>query len=322
MEAPIVIEILDRFGKVKERHKVQKFPVRVGRSYRNDIILDDQYVSPEHIEILLDGDGHILVNDLKSENGVYTLHPIKRHDVIQVEENLRLRLGHTDIRLRSENYPAKETFIDHGKPSQVHFMMTNILLLPVVFMLLAGILAMDQYVQTVKEISFNQILSAILPVLIIVAVWCFIWSVVSKIVTHSFYFSYHIIFVCVLLSGFYFIETGFEYIEFIFPYANLEKNLTIISDLAFTILLLYGHLRQSAQFGRRKTRKISIIAASLIVGVAYLFAFVNMPEFKSEPVYSVFIKPPMFAVKQPKSIEAFFVGTQKLAEFDIKPDEN
>lgn len=318
MEAPIIIEILDRFGKVKERSKLSKFPVRIGRAYSNDIILDDQYVSPEHIEILLDGDGHILVNDLKSENGVYTLHPIKRHDVVEAEENLRIRIGHTDIRLRSETYPAKETFIDRGKPSQLHFMMTNVLLLPVIFLILASILALDQYVQTVKEISTNRILSAILPILIVVSVWSFIWSVISKIVTHSFYFSYHVILACGLLSGFYFIETAFEYIEFNFPYAYLDKSLTIMSDLAFASLLLYGHLRQSTQFTKRKTRYVSIAAAFVIVGVAYLFVFVSAPEFRDEPTFSKFIKPPKYAVRKPVSIDTFFEGTEKLTEFNIK----
>ena len=318
MEAPIVIDILDRFGKVKERHKLRNFPVRIGRSYRNDVILDDQYVSPEHIEIILDGDGHVLVNDLKSENGVYTLHPIKRHDVILVEENQRIRIGQTDVRIRSEGYPAKETVIDHSKPSQLHFLMTNILLLPFVFLILAGILAADQYVQTIDEVSTNLIMSAILPVLIIVAVWCSIWSAISKIVTHSFFFSYHTILVCTLLSGFYFIETSFEYIEFIFPSLSIDHYLTILSDLAFTGLLLYGHLRQSTHFNKRKTRNISMIAASLIVGVAYLFVSVSEPDFNEAPVFSSFIKPPMFAVTKPVSIDAFFEDTRKLTDFDIE----
>ena len=91
MEAPIIIEILDRFGKVKERHKVSEFPLKIGRSYKNDIIVDDNYVSPEHIEMMLDGDGHILVNDLHSDNGMFTLHPLVRHDILTLKENQRIR---------------------------------------------------------------------------------------------------------------------------------------------------------------------------------------------------------------------------------------
>lgn len=320
MEAPIVIEVLDRFGKVKDRHKVEKFPVRIGRSYRNDIIIDDQFVSPQHIEIILDGGGHLLVTDLKSENGVFTLHPITRHDILSVEENQRIRIGHTDLRIRSESYPVRETVIDHGKPSQVHFLMTNVLTLPVVFVILAATMAGEQYMQTVTDVNANQIISAILPVLIIVTIWTFVWSVISKVITHSFYFAYHAIVVCGLLSGFYFIETGFEYIEFLFPYPWVDEYLTVISDLAFAILLLYGHLRQSTHFSKRKTRYVSTITASLVVGVAYLVAYVNEPQFESSPVFSGFIKPPAFALSKARSVNHFFEQTHELANFDLESD--
>ena len=321
METPIVIDILDRFGKVRERHKLNKFPVRIGRSYRNDVIIDDQYISPQNLEILLDGGGHVLINDLKSENGVYTLHPLKRHDVLQAEDNIRIRIGHTEMRIRSENYPVNETFIDHAKPSQWHLMMTNILLLPVVFLIFAAILAGDQYVQATRDITTNQIIGAILPVLIVVGAWCFIWSIVSKIVAHAFYFSYHAILACGLFSVFYFIETSFEYIEFNLPNSGLDYLLTIGTDLAFAGLLFYGHLRQSTHFGRRKTRKIAAIATAVIVGLAHVFVYVSQPQFNEDPVYSVFIKPPAFAVTSAHSINDFFEGTEQLAKFDIERDE-
>jgi len=321
VEAPVVIEILDRFGKVRERHKLSRFPVRIGRSYRNDIIIDDHYISPEHVEILLDGDGHVLINDLKSENGVYTLHPLTRHDVLVAEDNQRIRIGHTEIRIRAEAFPVAETFIDHAKPSQWHLMMTNVLLLPVVFVIFALILAGDQYVQATRDITSNQVIGAILPVLIVVAVWCFIWSIVSKIVTHTFYFSYHTILACGLLSVFFFIETSFEYIEFNFPNSGLDYFLTIGTDLAFAGLLLYGHLRQSTHFTRRKTRHIAIVATLTIVGLAHLFLYVSKPEFNADPVYSGFIKPPAFAVTRTQTIDEFFKGTDRLAQFKIDRDD-
>lgn len=321
MEAPIVIETLDRFGKVKERHKLHKFPVRIGRSYRNDIIIDDHYISPEHVEILLDGDGHVLINDLKSENGVYTLHPLKRHDVLIAEDNMRIRIGHTEMRIRSEKFPIDATIIDHVKPSQWHLMMTNVLLLPVIFFIFAAILAGDQYVQATSDITTNQIIGAILPILIVIGAWCFVWSIISKIVTHAFFFSYHSILVCGLLSLFYFIETSFEYIEFNLPNSGLHYPLTIVTDLAFAGLLLYGHLRQSTHFSRRKTKHIAMIATAVIVGLAHVFIYVSKPEFDSDPVYSIFIKPPAFAVTSTRSIDEFFDGTEKLAKFDIDHDK-
>ena len=314
MEAPIIIEILDRFGKVKERHKVSNFPLKIGRSYKNDIILDDNYVSPEHIEIILDGDGHILVNDLHSDNGMFTLHPLVRHDILTMKENQRIRIGHTDIRVRSEDFKVKETFFDHGKPSEWHLLMTNVLFLPLIWALTTGILLADQYFATTSEAHFNEILGAVLPVLIVIVVWTFIWSIVSKVVTHKFYFAYHGMFVGLLVSGFYFIELAFEYLEFIFPIDGLSDLLIIFSDLAFAYLLFYGHLRQSTHFTKRKTRITSAVTTAVIVGVAYLISYVNEPQYQSQPVYSDIMKPPVFVMKRSVSLDEFFTNTAEFVE--------
>lgn len=314
MEAPLIIEILDRFGKVKDRHKVTKFPLRIGRSYKNDIIIDDNYVSPEHVELMLDGDGHILATDLHSDNGMFTLHPLVRHDILTLEEDQRIRIGHTDVRVRSEDFDVKETFFDHGRPSELHLLMTSVLFLPLIWALTAGILLANQYFAVTHEVHFNQVLGAVLPTFIVIIVWTFIWSIVSKIITHKFYFAYHGIFVGLLLSGFYFIELAFEYLEFIFPISGLADLLIIFSDIAFTYILLYGHLRQSTHFNKRKTRLSSAIATSMIVGVAYLIVYVNEPQYQSQPVYSSIMKPPMFVMKKPVTIDQFFSNTSQLAE--------
>jgi len=317
MEAPIIVEVLDRFGKVKERHKIKQFPIKIGRSYKNDIIIDDNYISAEHIELMVDGDGHIMATDLHSDNGLFTIHPVIRHDILTVQDNQRIRIGHTDIRFRSENFSVKETFFDHGRPSQWHLIMTNGLILPLIWLLTAGILMANQYFMTTQEVHSSVLLASVLPVLIVIVVWSFIWSVVSKIITHKFYFAYHGIHVGLLLSGFYFIELSFEYLEFIFPVNGLQAVLTVFSDLAFTALLFYGHLRQSTHFRKRKTKITSSVVASLIVGVAYLVSFVNQPQYSGRPDYSGIIKPPAFVMKKPSSSENFFASTKELANFDL-----
>jgi len=325
MEAPIIIEILDRFGKVKNRQKVNQFPLKIGRSYKNDIILDDNYVSPEHVELMLDGDGHILATDLHSDNGMFTLHPLIRHDILTLKDDQRIRIGHTDIRIRQENFEVKETFFDHGRPSEWHLLMTNALFLPLIWALTAGILLGNQYFATTHEVHFNLLLGAVLPVFIVITIWTFIWSIVSKIITHKFYFAYHGIFVGLLLSGFYFIELAFEYLEFIFPIGGLADLLVIFSDLAFTFLLFYGHLRQSTHFTKRKTRISSAITTGLIVGVAYLISYVNEPHYQSQPVYSSIMKPPAFVMKKAVSIDEFFTHTSQLTEsikYDDEKDED
>lgn len=320
METPVILEILDRFGKVRERHKLDHFPVRIGRAYHNDIIVDDPYVSPAHIELLMDGNGHILVTDLKSENGLFSTHPLVRHDVLTLEENQRIRIGHTDIRLRSSGFPIRDTFIDRGRPSQLHLLFTNLVMLPVFWLLTAGIFLFYYYEQGYRTVTFTHLTSQILPLFIFIFVWSCGWSIVSKVVTHKFYFSYHAILTSIIMASFYLIEPLFEYVEFLYPVTGLADSLNLITDLGLPMILLYGNLRQSTPLGKRSARITAILASVLVIGVLHLISFVNQPDFSSRPDFSQVLKAPMFNPRRGVSIDQFFADTKPLSEFELKKD--
>jgi len=320
VEAPVILEILDRFGKVRERHQLTQFPVRIGRGYDNDIILDDPYVSPSHIELLLDGSGHILVSDLKSDNGLFSLHPLVRHDVLSVEENQRIRIGHTDIRLRSRSFPVRETFIDRVRPSQLHLIFTNMVMLPVFWLLTAGLFTFYYYQQSYRAVTFNNLTSQVLPLFIFIIIWSCGWSIVSKVVTHKFYFAYHAILTSVVMAGFYLLEPLFSYIEFLYPVYGLADNLSLISDLGLPMILLYGNLRQSTPLSKRRAGITAILTSVLVIGVLHLIAYVHEPTFKGQPQFSQVLKAPLFNPRKGQSIDQFFADTHPLSDFVIKSD--
>ena len=65
----LIIELLASHGKsVERRYIFEKGHAAIGRSYKNDVILDDPFLSPEHLFISASG-GSVQVTDLKSENG-------------------------------------------------------------------------------------------------------------------------------------------------------------------------------------------------------------------------------------------------------------
>jgi len=52
-------------------HKIDKFPVKIGRSIQNTVVLSDDSVSAEHAMIEKDGDGSFVLRDLDSTNGIF-----------------------------------------------------------------------------------------------------------------------------------------------------------------------------------------------------------------------------------------------------------
>jgi len=106
MEELIYLEVLDRAGRVRERHRLTQFPVIIGRDYSCDILLDDEYVSPRHLRIEQDAGGLLVAADLESSNGSFvgasTL-PVER---VNLGAETLLRVGRSHLRLRKPAFPV------------------------------------------------------------------------------------------------------------------------------------------------------------------------------------------------------------------------
>ena len=56
------VELLSNNGDVQQRHKFTDLPVRLGRSYNNDIILDDHHTAGEHAVIEINEHGNLVIH--------------------------------------------------------------------------------------------------------------------------------------------------------------------------------------------------------------------------------------------------------------------
>lgn len=320
MESPIVLEILDRFGKIRERHRITQFPCRIGRGYHNEIIIDDPYISPTHVELIADGNNNIILNDCSSENGTFSTHPVQRVDSTLVQENQRIRIGHTDLRLRSQHFPVRETVRVRGKPRSATVRLTAYLLIPLMWCLVGSVLLWNTYLETMVEVTFNQVLYKALPFLLFLPVWAFGWSIVSKIVTHRFYYLHHTVWVCVVLLILMAVENSLQYIEFGTAIDGLTDRVTLFTDVLFIALLFYGHMHYSTTYTRQRSAIIAMIIGVSLTLTLDLVGYLAQPPFVGQPQYSGILKPPAFAWREGKSIDAFFAHSASLSHFDEDTD--
>lgn len=90
------------------RHAIDKTPWRIGRGNNNDFTINDNSVSRLHAEIRSNEEGHLLLNDMESLNGVFVND--NRVDSIQLREGDVVDVG--DVRMQftfhSEDYAAEE----------------------------------------------------------------------------------------------------------------------------------------------------------------------------------------------------------------------
>lgn len=115
MKGPWFIETLARNGDVLHRHRVDSLPIRIGRGYDNDYILDDAYAAPRHALVDADQNGTLLLTDLDTRNGIN--HAGKRNACLTLTGNTVVRLGHTTLRIRAADFPVPPELVDrtmHG----------------------------------------------------------------------------------------------------------------------------------------------------------------------------------------------------------------
>jgi len=102
MKTPFFVEILSRSKEVRHRHRLDAVPIRIGRGYDNDIILDDPHIAEHHAVIEQDADGGLTIRDQGSRNGVVCSG--LRKTKIALDGNTVFKLGHTHLRVRSSDF--------------------------------------------------------------------------------------------------------------------------------------------------------------------------------------------------------------------------
>ncbi len=113
MSAPYFIETLARNGDVLHRHQVNSLPIRLGRGYDNDFILDDAFAAPRHAVIDADDEGRLVLRDLGSKNGV--VHRGKRRNILPMDGDTVIRIGHTTLRVRPADFAVAPELLDRTR---------------------------------------------------------------------------------------------------------------------------------------------------------------------------------------------------------------
>jgi hypothetical protein len=112
---PYFIETLARNGDVLHRHQLNSLPIRIGRGYDNDFIVDDSYAAPRHARIEAGAAGQLVLRDLGTRNGV--VHQGKRQASLTLGGDTVVRIGHTMLRVRAADFPVPPELRDrtmHG----------------------------------------------------------------------------------------------------------------------------------------------------------------------------------------------------------------
>lgn len=315
MEPVAFLEILDRHGRVASRHRVDDLPLRIGRGYTNEVILDDPYVSPIHARVE-DRGGLPVLMDAGSDNGI-VLPGRGRVATLPLETGVRFRLGRTDLRFCTAEQRVEPALREEGgRFNPLALTRTSGRRWLVAAVAFAAI-ALQQGLSTYQRQTWVEPAGAAFTVAVFVAVWAGGWAVANRIVAQLFRFWTHFLWAAVLLVAFLLADVLFQYADFAIGLDAAARSLDFVTSVALGTLLLAGHLRVIGQIGRRRRL---VTAVAIAVAVTFLVTAVNQAdedEFTTSLPSAGPLKPLSDKLLVRQTVDHFVEGTADLkAELD------
>lgn len=310
MNGPWFIETLARSGEVLHRHQAATLPIRIGRGYDNDYIVDDAYAAARHALVELDPDGQLVLRDLGTRNGVVCKG--RRVDCVALDGDTVVRLGHTSLRVRAASHPVAPELADRtmhawegALPGFAGGLLTGAMALFVMWM---------ADTQSFELVRYLQALAWGLGAALL---WSGVWAFANRLFGHHARLGRHLfIFGCGVAA-----ITLYRLASSALGYAfSLEPLTRYGSHVAIALLagMVYFHL---STVRPQRTRRLAVICAALALlgsGLAFIGNEQRSGRLGDELYMSV-LMPPAMRVSRDHSVDEFMgqVGAMK-ARLDLE----
>jgi len=313
MERVVVIEVTDQQGRLVERFRASRFPVRIGRAYDNDLIVADPYVCPHHCEVALGEEGEMLVNDLSSVNGTFAQGVHSRSGQHALKAGSQLRIGRTLLHIRFPQPEVEATRIDTTPHSRRDWPPRSLSVNLTVLLLGALMMTLWDYLDSYTEFDYGRyFFGQQIPAVIAVAGWAAVWSIVSRITAQRFAFLRHATILVSFILGITLSDYLLEFLKFGFAASWPFEMISIVILMVGLALLLYWHLRLCSDQRRSRLMIVATVIAVVFVGLVQINDYLDQQEFRSAPRFSTTLKPPAFQLVRSKPVDDFLSDVQPL----------
>jgi hypothetical protein len=303
MNGPFYVEVLARNGEVKLRQRLDALPIRIGRGYDNDFILDDRHTSPHHAVVQAGTDGGLEIHDLGSRNGVILKG--RRQALTVVDGNSVFRLGHTNLRVRSADFHVSDEVTDTTRhnwegwpPAMVGFAL-------LVLMTLASVWSTDT--EKADAIRYFTALAAILSLALL---WSGGWALANRLFEGQLRFGRHVfIAACGLV-----VSEIMSLLIGVTAYAfSLETLTRYDNHLAIAIVagMVFFHLLTVNPNHPRRFALVAVVVSILGSGVMTLVHYQSSGRFADE-LYMGELLPPSLRLSSDKPVSQFLSEAGKL----------
>ena len=312
--AKLIIEVLNRLGHCIERHHFEHLPLRIGRSYHNDLIIADPHVSPDHAIVHEDEHGW-RIEDCDSLNGVH----IKHHSATDTQDHVSsgddVIIGHSRLRFYSPEHPVAETHVLPGNQPLVKLVGSPLAAI-VILLVTITTLVINQQLVTNRDVGMEKLIASVLPSIIGALFWAGIWAFAGRVIRHRAnyltQFSASILFVLALVL----INNLSEYITFITSSGIIAQAIGYLLIGIALFALLYMNIENATAI----SRKARLVASHGITWSLLLFAlfmdYAGQPDFNYTPSFPSTLKPPFAQLSRSQTVENYLKDSEAIFHID------
>lgn len=316
--AKIIIEIARGLKHHRDYKIFESSEVHVGRGFDNDIILQDPYVSAQHVVICLDGD-KIKIKDLKSKNGIYMPKIKQKVDDLIISSGDELIIGQTHIRVFLDSHEVQPAKILRHKNEFLRLIKKPVFVWGSLFILM-GLMLFEAHFNTVENEKLLKLLPSPISAFIIVLLWASFWAFMGRLIKHKIRFSVHVSICCLWFFINFVLNNINEYLGF---YANsqfLETVLVYIIQGGTGAVVLYTSLSFSTNMLKKAKLIFSITFSSILILLIVGLIMSISESLNIGGPYSTSLKPPILMKPKAYSIDHFINKSDRI--FVFKDKEN
>jgi hypothetical protein len=312
---PLIVEVLDeRGGRARERHRLTASPVTIGRGYACDVIVDDPYVSVEHLRVESSDEGW-RVHDLASENGTY-LATGRRVTSERLDSETLLRIGRTRLRLRTSDYAAPAALRDRGEAPRLGLWLDRPITAGLALAATGALAAFDAHQQTFTTSALSAAGLAALFVLSVTTGWAGLWALLTRLLSHRTRGPAHVGIASLAVMGWGVADWLVEYYAFAFSARVSALVLWFALLAAVGAVALYVHCGlASSRSGWRPAAVAGLVTAAGVAvtgSTAYLLA--TFDEDVNELRFAGELKPLSLFFTRQDSLERFLADADALRD--------
>jgi hypothetical protein len=338
----VLVEILDAQGAVRQRVRLDHWPATVGRGYRAEVLLDDPYVSPEHVR-LIDGDGEgVVAEDLESLNGIYTGGGLRVRRVV-LEPGATLRVGRTILRFLSSDQAVTPPLLDCGAPpgaprhpsgETLHAgglaaparsggevasgsgwladPRVQIAACGAAFVVSAANVYLDNYRRTAGPTA----VTAGLGVFLLLGLWAGGWAFAGRVIRHRAAFLGHLAMASAVTVGLVAVSEVASWLSFLYPAGSSANAVETLGGIVLCVGLLSGHLALASRMPPSRRWRVAGTVTATAIAFALFVSYADGKKFTTKMNYPSALQP-LSAGWVPATSMADFIGGTRTLESQV-----